>query len=48
MVNYEMYIIHLSSQNSSRNITLFSQDGYAIAVIVCIYIALVIPETLST
>lgn len=48
MVNYEMSVIHLSSQYSSRNVTLFSQEGYAVAVIVCIYIALVIPETLST
>lgn len=48
MVNYEKSIIHLSSQNSSRNVTLFSQDRYYVALIVCIYIALVIPETLST
>lgn len=45
MVNYEMSIIHISSQNSSRNVTLFSQD--AVAVIFCIYIAL-IPEMLSS
>lgn len=50
LVNYEKSIIHFSSQNSSRNVTLFSQDRYYVAVIVCIYfyIALVIPETLST
>lgn len=50
MVNYEKSIIHLSSQNSSRNVTLFSQDRYYAAVIVCIYIyiALAIPGTLST
>lgn len=48
MVNYEMSVIHLSSQNSSRNVTVFSQDGYAVAVIACIYITLVIPEILST
>lgn len=47
MVNYEMSVIHFSSQNSSRNVTLFSQMD-SVAIIVCIYIAPVIPETLNT